>query len=217
MFADPEEVEYEVKTIGVFQPRIRIPQHADNHREVTKTRIAQSVRLLGLTPHMHLRGKSFEFQIKLPGQADWTTLLDVPKYDFNWQTNYQLSEPLQLPADTYVKCIAAYDNSESNLNNPDPNDTVRWGDQTWEEMLIGYLDVAKEVTPGELGQRLKPSEVGQLRAEELLLQLDKDDDNRLSENELPIRLRRMFKLADADKDATLDTEEVYKAFGIFLR
>jgi hypothetical protein len=217
VFADPDEVQYEVKTIGVFQPHIRIPKGAENHREVTKKRIAQPVRLLGLTPHMHLRGKSFRYQVKLPGQADWTTLLDIPNYDFNWQTNYQLSEPLDLPADTYVKCIAAYDNSENNLNNPDPSIAVRWGDQTWEEMLIGYLDVAKKITPGELERGSNPSDAGQLRAEEFVLQLDKDDDNRLSEDELPKRLRRIFKLADADKDTTLDFEEVYKAFSIFLR
>ena len=95
VFADPEEVKREVKTIGVFQPRIRIPANANNHREVTKLRIAEPVQLLGLTVHMHLRGKSFRYQVKLPGEADWTTVLDIPKYDFNWQTNYQLAEPLK--------------------------------------------------------------------------------------------------------------------------
>ena len=82
-------------------------------------------------------------------------------------------------------------------------------------MLIGYLDVAQEFDPEK--QRLEPREVGKLRAEEFLLQMDKDDDNRLSENELPSRLQRMFKLADADKDEMLDAEEVHRAFRMFLR
>ncbi len=217
VFADPEEVTYEVKTMGVFQPHIRIPPNEDNHREVTKSRIKKPVRLLALSPHMHLRGKSFRYQVQLPGQADWTTVLDIPSYDFNWQTNYQLAEPLELPADTYIKCVAAYDNSEENLNNPDPNKSVRWGDQTWDEMLIGYLDVAQEVGRDKRGQPEEASEGGKWRAEEFLLQLDKDDDNRLSENELPPRLRRIFKLADADKDEVLNTDEVYTAFRMFLR
>ncbi len=217
VFADPEEITHVVKTVGVFQPYISIPKNTDNHREVTKSRIAEPVRLLGLTPHMHLRGKSFRIQIKPPGQADWTTILDVPKYDFNWQTNYELAESIELPADTYVKCIAAFDNSEGNLNNPDPSSNVRWGNQSWEEMLIGYIDVAQEFDPEKIVQRPDASKTGKLKAEEFVLQLDKDDDNRLSEDELPKRLRRIFKLADADKDTTLDFEEVQKAFSIFLR
>ena len=116
-----------------------------------------------------------------------------------------------------MKCIAAYDNSEDNLNNPDPDSQIRWGDQTWEEMLIGYLDVAREFDPDRLGQDVDEREVGKLKAEEFLLQLDKDDDNRLSEDEMPGRLRRLFKLADANKDETLDTDEVHKAFRLWIR
>jgi len=66
----------------------------------------------------------------------------VPKYDFNWQTSYRLAEPLKLPAGTKLHAIAHYDNSADNLNNPDPSKHVRWGEQTWDEMMIGYFDVA---------------------------------------------------------------------------
>ena len=97
--------------------------------------------LLGLAPHMHLRGKSFLYEaIFSDGKKE--VLLDVPRYDFNWQTTYRLAEPKKLPAGTKVHCVAHFDNSENNLNNPDPKARVRWGDQTWNEMMIGYFEIA---------------------------------------------------------------------------
>ncbi len=88
---------------------------------------------------MHWRGKSFRYTAELPdGQQQ--ILLDVPHYDFNWQNGYKLDEPFKFPAGSTLRCVAHFDNSEDNLANPDPTQTVRWGDQTWEEMMIGYYD-----------------------------------------------------------------------------
>ena len=67
-------------------------------------------------------------------------LVDVPKYDFNWQLTYELAKPKLLPAGSKLQCVAYYDNSENNIANPDPSKEVRWGDQTWEEMMIGWID-----------------------------------------------------------------------------
>ncbi|MGH7223595.1 MAG: alkyl hydroperoxide reductase, partial [Gemmataceae bacterium] len=67
-------------------------------------------------------------------------LLRVPHYDFNWQSSYRLAKPLHLPAGSRIECTAHFDNSEDNPNNPDPKKTVRWGEQTWEEMMIGFVD-----------------------------------------------------------------------------
>ena len=90
---------------------------------------------------MHLRGKDFRYEVVYPdGRRE--TLLSVPRYDFNWQSNYRLEKPLRLPAGTKIECTAHYDNSKDNLNNPDPNKSVRWGDQTWDEMMIGFVDYA---------------------------------------------------------------------------
>ncbi len=97
-------------------------------------------------PHMHLRGKSFRYEACYPSGSS-EILLDVPRYDFNWQTAYRLAQPKPLPAGTRVHCIAHFDNSEENLANPDPEKTVRWGDQTWDEMMIGYLDIAVPLPP----------------------------------------------------------------------
>jgi hypothetical protein len=68
------------------------------------------------------------------------TLLSVPRYDFAWQSNYRLDKPLHLPAGTKIECTAYFDNSRDNPNNPDPGKVVKWGDQTWEEMMIGFVD-----------------------------------------------------------------------------
>ena len=68
-------------------------------------------------------------------------LLDVPRYDFNWQLTYDLAKPMLLPKDTVIHCTAYFDNSENNPANPDPTKRVRWGDQSWEEMMIGFFDV----------------------------------------------------------------------------
>ena len=88
---------------------------------------------------MHVRGKDFRFTAKTPdGRSE--ILLDVPAYDFNWQSTYTLAEPKHLPKGTRIDCLAHYDNSADNPHNPDPKQAVRWGDQTDEEMLIGYLD-----------------------------------------------------------------------------
>ncbi len=92
-------------------------------------------------PHMHMRGKSFRYELIYPdGKKE--ILLDVPRYDFNWQNWFKLEKPLMIPAGSEMVCTAHYDNSENNLCNPDPSKPVRWGDQTWEEMMIGWYDAA---------------------------------------------------------------------------
>ncbi len=97
-------------------------------------------------PHMHLRGKAFRYEATYPdGKKE--VLLDVPNYDFGWQTNYRLAEPKFMPRGTRMDCYAVFDNSEDNLNNPDPTKAVRFGDQTWEEMMIGFF----EATAGPRG------------------------------------------------------------------
>jgi hypothetical protein len=89
-------------------------------------------------PHMHVRGKDVEYRIIYPDGKE-EVVLRVPKYDFNWQTSYKLAEPKFMPKGSTLMVVAHYDNSAANKYNPDPKAEVRWGDQTWEEMLIGYF------------------------------------------------------------------------------
>jgi hypothetical protein len=142
VFADPKTVTHEVRTTSAVQRRIDIPPGEGDHVVQADSRTSpDGTLLLAFMPHMHLRGKAFSYEAIYPdGKREM--LLDVPHYDFNWQTAYRLAEPTKLPTGTKVHAVAHFDNSESNPNNPDPKKRVRWGEQTWDEMMIGYMDVA---------------------------------------------------------------------------
>ena len=98
------------------------------------------MHLLSLFPHMHLRGKSFRYELIRPDGSE-EILLDVPHFDFGWQHRYVLAEPLLVKAGSRIRCSAVYDNSADNPANPDPDAEVRAGMQSWEEMFNGYFDV----------------------------------------------------------------------------
>jgi hypothetical protein len=119
---------------------IPIPPNAANYRVEVQGTLPNDCTLLSFFPHMHLRGKQFEYNlIHDDGKAE--TLLRV-HYDFYWQLSYRLAEALQLKAGTRLQAIAWYDNSRANPHNPDPDSPVQWGDQTWNEMMVGFFDVA---------------------------------------------------------------------------
>ena len=140
--------ERELKTRSVANPRFLIPPGADNYKVTSSTVFREDTILYNFFPHMHLRGKSFVYEVVFPdGKRE--TLLVVPRYDFNWQTTYTLAQPRKLPAGTRIECTAHFDNSENNPNNPNPKESVRWGDQTWEEMMIGFVDYAFDRPTGQ--------------------------------------------------------------------
>jgi hypothetical protein len=114
-----------------------IPPGNPNYEVTAKTTFQKDTYLSTLYPHMHVRGKDVSYKVIYPDGRE-EVVLRVPKYDFNWQTSYKLAEPKFMPKGTTLMVIAHYDNSAANRFNPDPTATVRWGDQTWEEMLIGY-------------------------------------------------------------------------------
>ena len=97
--------------------------------------------LLSLYPHMHLRGKSFEYRVVGP-DGKGATILRVNDYDFHWQLTYRLKDPLPLRAGSRIECTGTFDNSKANPRNPDPTEAVRFGFQSTQEMMIGFFDVA---------------------------------------------------------------------------
>jgi hypothetical protein len=132
-----EAPEWQQRGGSVLQPRFVIPAGAAAH-EVRGSRVLQADTIItSFTPHMHMRGKDMTYTAKYPdGRTE--VLLSVPKWDFNWQITYQLAEAKRLPKGTEIEVVAHFDNSPQNKFNPDPTKDVRWGDQTWEEMMIGF-------------------------------------------------------------------------------
>jgi hypothetical protein len=126
-----------------LNPRFVIPAGDGNAEVRAMQTIARDTLLTNLTPHMHVRGKDMTYIAHYPDGTS-ETLLSVPKYDFNWQITYQLAQPKVLPAGTKVEVIAHYDNSPANKYNPDATKDVRWGDQTWEEMMIGFWGTVQD-------------------------------------------------------------------------
>lgn len=134
-----EAPRFAVRTGLVADPFIWIPAGEARHEMQAEQVMERDVYLLSMTPHMHLRGKSFEYRARFPDGRE-KLLLRVPDYDFDWQTTYRLAEPLLLPAGTRVECTAVYDNSAANPRNPDPTRNVSWGEQTENEMMIGFYE-----------------------------------------------------------------------------
>lgn len=130
-----------VMTMNAMNFFLKIPPGDPNYQSDAKITLHHDVKLVSMMPHMHLRGKDFEYRAVYP-TGETQTLLKVPHYDFNWQLSYELKDELLLPKETRIECTAHHDNSANNKYNPDPTKEVRWGDQTWEEMMIGWFDVA---------------------------------------------------------------------------
>jgi hypothetical protein len=150
-----EPVKTEVRTRAVANQRFLIPPGAPDHQVTSSYTFSRDGVLLSLMPHMHLRGKSFEYRATFPDGSE-KVLLSVPRYDFNWQHSYRLAEPLTMPKGTRLHCTATYDNSPANKANPDPTKAVHWGDQTWEEMMIGFIDFSREIASAPAGEAGEP-------------------------------------------------------------
>lgn len=137
--------QYEVRTVAVANPRLSIPPGAPNHVEVRTQRVPFDMPVTSFMAHIHVRGKAFKYEVTYPdGRTE--TLLDIPRYDFNWQLRYDLRQPRLIPRGSTVKVTAVYDNSAGNKANPDPTKLVKWGSQTVDEMMIGYLEYSLPVS-----------------------------------------------------------------------
>ena len=138
----------EVLTGNAMNTRFVIPAGAGSHEVKASTTFKEDVLLTSFMPHMHVRGKAFSYTATYPdGRTE--VLLNVPKYDFNWQHTYIPKQKIALPKGTRLDCVAYFDNSDKNKYNPDPTKPVVWGDQTWEEMMIGWYTYtrAEEIKP----------------------------------------------------------------------
>ena len=211
-----------VRTAAVVQRRIQIPPGASDHEETAKIRLPADAKILAFMPHMHVRGKAFRYELKRPGDEQPTTVLDIPRYDFNWQLRYTLREPLDAPAGSTLTGTAWYDNSADNPANPDPSKTVRWGPQTFDEMMLGYIEYhlvhEDPAHPDELPEGATPRQgPGAGRAggpgarllsfDRLRSQFDANKDGKIEKEEVPEHLHRQFDRLDRNGDGTLTRDE----------
>ena len=123
----------EVRPTHFFNTQLELPAGAKDVRVDADVSFVAPATIWGIFPHTHLRGTKWQYVLELPDGSK-KTVLDVPGYDFHWQTYYMFKQPLEIPAGAKLVSSAWYDNSASNPANPDPKVTVKWGDQTWEEM-----------------------------------------------------------------------------------
>jgi len=138
--------------------KFAIPPGDSNYKVEASSTVPYDCELFSMMPHAHLRGKSFEYRIVRP-DGTTETILSVPHYDFHWQLTYYLDKPIPLPKGTRVEVTALYDNSASNPNNPDPTREVHWGEQTWEEMMMGYFSVIVNPADAQVNSpRIRPAE-----------------------------------------------------------
>ncbi|HEX4144943.1 MAG TPA: redoxin domain-containing protein [Pirellulales bacterium] len=160
VFADEKQVKKELSLTAAINFLFRIPAGAKDYELQAMHSFKEDMLLYALTPHMHLRGKAFRFQARYPdGRKE--VLLDVPRYDFSWQNTYELVEPKPMPAGTDIICTAKFDNSADNPSNPDPTAAVMFGEQTWQEMVVGTMNVSSMEQDLTLGPpSIKPLDDG---------------------------------------------------------
>ncbi len=139
VFADPKAVHKELMSGMALNLRLQIPPGATDYVSRADFRFSRPSKLLALLPHMHLRGKSMRFVARYP-DGRHEVLLDVPRYEFDWQNLYALDQPKPMPEGTILHTEAHFDNSDENPNNPDPRRAVTFGEQTWDEMHVGYVN-----------------------------------------------------------------------------
>lgn len=141
---EPSKIKRELKgDAAAYPPKDLFLEHHDPQIQVVQDakKTKRNVALISMTPHMHLRGKSFRYDL-VDSKTDKVieTLLDVPAYDFNWQLRYILKKPKLIRPGQFIRCTAVFDNSANNLSNPNPSVDVRWGPQSENEMMIGFME-----------------------------------------------------------------------------
>lgn len=222
VFVDADEVTHEVFALAAINNNFEIPPKAADYSVNGRVNwFPKNGSLLAVTPHMHLRGKSFKFNI---GREESTeTLLDVPNYDFNWQHNYELTEPIPLSSIDSLAFTAVFDNSDQNPNNPDPSEYVSWGDQTWQEMALAFITVAEPIAGVE---RKFVDGDGQQRSDERSRRMMEEDEEveqkwdamaKRSKERAREFAYRYMKRFDSDSNGVISLQELPDSVRMFAR
>ena len=207
IFAPESDITHEVYTVLGIDQEFEIPPFAADFPVTATARgLPRQGELLAIVPHMHVRGKSFQARSRHADQTQ--TLLDVPRYDFNWQHVYELAEPIDLKTIHSLEFTARFDNSQQNPVNPDPAQTVTWGDQTWEEMAVAFFEVAVPRAPVvEPVTAALPPQIAKARDQKA---------REKTEREVQDFVARFFERFDKDKNGTVEQHEpplVFRRYG----
>ena len=224
-FIPESQVTHEVFTLLGIDQEFEIPPHESDYQVHGQVGwFPKRAKLLAIIPHMHVRGKAFQ---AISRQGNTTEmLLDVPRYDFNWQHVYELTKPLPLATIDKLEFTTHFDNSNKNPSNPDPTQTVTWGDQTWEEMAVAFFEVSE---PRDAGSEPEPQrnkqklivrtgvEKSELEStekfvEDFFARFDKNHDGMVEMQETPLGFRRFgFQEFDTNNDGKLGRDEIEAA------
>ena len=220
IFGEEKQITHDVYTLVGIDQEFEIPPQAANHTVQSRvSNLPKNASLLAISPHMHLRGKSFRASAK--HGAKTSILLDVPRYDFNWQHVYRLREPVALDQVDKLEFTVVFDNSSSNPTNPNPNEHVTWGDQTWEEMAVAFFEVAvprvlDESSIDEYVSEIATSKNDSGRVKKFVgkffKKFDKNGDGVVKRRETPRSMQAFgFWQFDNDGDGELTKKEIESA------
>jgi peroxiredoxin len=197
-----EPPKYEVFLHEFANTAFVIPPHDPHYKAEATFRLRADARILSFAPHMHWRGKDYRYEAIYPdGKRE--TLLSVPRWDFNWQNGYRFAEPVKVPKGTKLHAVAHWDNSANNPLNPDPGKTLRFGLQTWDEMMVGFVLYVWErpETAEELAKDpLSPADL-------FFDRLDVNGDDFITPDEVPERLRLPLLAAGVKVPEKMGREE----------
>ena len=210
-FYDSEDdVKYEVFNAGMGKFDFAVPPGDSDYTIQTEWTFPTDSEIVSYLPHMHLRGKAAKYEAYYPDGSQ-EVLLDVPNYDFNWQTTYLYEERKKVPAGTRVVLTTVFDNSEDNPANPNPNETVRWGEPTTDEMSFGFMAYINEENEGR-GAFQGEDEGIDVTA--IVAFSDKSRDGKMQLEEAPEMVKAYFEMMDANKDNAVDMDEARAANGV---
>ncbi len=198
---------YELYFNAFTNESIQLPPFEPHYRAEATWRVPADARILGFTPHMHWRGKHYFYEAIAPDGTK-QTLLSVPRWDFNWQNTYWFKEPVKVARGTRIHSVAHWDNSANNPYNPAPDKSVRFGLQTWDEMMVGWVAYVWENpdTPAELAKNPPRP------ADAMFDRLDRNGDDVITPDELPPQAKPFMEAAGLKIPERMTREEFVKFY-----